>query len=144
MITTTVKTSLNAPAKEVWSIIGAVGGVDRWSPVITSCELRNSTEGGLQRICGSEQGTLKEKILTLDNENRILSYAITEQPFLPITDLVSTIHISAEGEGTLLTTKVEYNLKADADGPQVEEMLHQIYGMSYQGIEVLLANPVTV
>ena len=144
MITTTVKTSLNAPAKAVWSIIGAVGGVDRWSPVITSCELRNSTEGGLQRICGSEQGTLKEKILTLDNENRILSYAITEQPFLPITDLVSTIHISAEGEGTLLTTKVEYNLKANADGPQVEEMLHQIYGMSYQGIEVLLANPVTV
>ena len=138
MITTTVKTSLNASAEEVWAIIGGVGGVDQWSPVITTCELRNSKEGGLQRICGSEQGTLTEKILKLDNENRILSYAITEQPFLPINDLVSTIQVSAEGEGTLLTTTVTYTLGTGASASQVEEMLHQIYGMSYQGIEVLL------
>ena len=144
MITTTVKTSLNASTEEVWGIIGAVGGVDQWSPVITSCELRNSPEGGLQRICGSDQGSLTEKILKLDNENRILSYAITEQPFLPINDLVSTIEVSADGEGSLLTTKVEYSLGEGADAQQVEEMLHQIYGMSYQGIEVLLAKPQVV
>ena len=36
MQTLKIITTINAPIEKVWSIIGAVGGVDKWSPIINS------------------------------------------------------------------------------------------------------------
>ena len=139
MKTTVVKTKLDAPIQEVWKVIGAVGGVDTWSPVITSCEVRSSKDGGLERICSSDEGTLKERILKLDNSSMTLSYTIYEQPFLPVTELVSTIELSESDSKTVITTTSEYNLNEGADEDEVAATISQIYGMSYQGIENLIS-----
>ncbi len=136
---TVVKTTLDLPVDAVWNVIGAVGGVDTWSPVITSCEIRSSPGGGLERICGSDQGTLKEKILKMDHEQRILSYSIYEQPFLPVTDLVSTIEVTGNAESTLITTTSVYELNKGAEASEVEAVLQQIYNGSYMGIREVVS-----
>lgn len=138
MSTTIVKTTIKAPIEKVWNIIGAVGGVDTWSPVINSCEIKSSENGGLERICGSEQGILKEKILKLDSENKVLAYLIYEQPFLPVEDLVCTVKLTGDEVNTHIVTTSEYQLKANANAEEVEGTLHHIYTGNYMGIEEII------
>lgn len=131
-------TKINAPAAKVWSIIGAVGGVDQWSPLINTCTLSSSSDGGLQRTCTSEKGDLKEQILLLDNKNRVLSYAIVEQQFFPIDDLQTTIKVNAENENTVISTEVTYSLRDDALAAEIEAGLKEVYALSYGGIQHLV------
>lgn len=135
---TIVKTTLAAPSEAVWKVLSAVGGVDQWSPVINTCRIESSVDRGLQRICGSDQGELREKILKLDHEDRILRYAITEQPFLPVRDLVTTVVVTNQEGKASVSTTVTYRLNEGASAEEVEAAMTRIYTDSYQGIEALV------
>ncbi len=134
-----VKKILNADLATVWGIIGAVGGVDQWASMITSCRLEAKAGEGLKRICGSEQGQLIEHILKLDNEKKVLQYAITQQPFLPVANIVSTIELRANGNATVVTTTVEYLPNKGVGVEEMEAAFNQIYAASYAGIEDLVS-----
>lgn len=131
-------TTINTPVEKVWSIIGAVGGVDQWSPIINTCTLSSSADGGLQRTCTSENGVLKERILVLNHEERKLTYAIMEQQFFPIDDLQTAITVSEIQGSTQILTEVTYSLRADAPAAEIEAGIRDVYTMSYAGIEQLI------
>ncbi len=135
-------TSLNAPVNKVWGVIGAVGGVDTWSPIINTCTLSSSADGGLQRTCSSDNGVLKEQILLLDHQERKLTYAITEQQFFPIDDLLTAITVSENEGRTQILTEVTYSLKEGAPAEEIEAGIKGVYAMSYAGIEQLLSQTV--
>jgi|GEM_PF-1772359 len=135
-------TKINAPVEKVWSIIGAVGGVDKWSPIINTCTLSSSADGGLQRTCSSDNGDLKERILLLNHDERKLTYAITEQKFFPIDDLLTAITVSANQDNTQILTEVTYTLQEGASAAEIETGIKQVYAMSYAGIEKLILQTV--
>jgi len=134
--------AINAPVEKVWSVIGAVGGVDQWSPIINTCTLSSSADGGLQRTCTSDNGVLKERILLLNHEERKLIYAITEQQFFPIDDLKTSITVSESQGNTQILTEVSYVLHEGAPAPEIEAGIREVYAMSYSGIEQLLSQTV--
>ncbi|MEL7251606.1 MAG: SRPBCC family protein [Bacteroidota bacterium] len=137
-----IVTSINAPVAEVWGIIGAVGGVDKWSPIINTCTLSSSADGGLQRTCSSDKGDLKERILVLNHDERKLTYAITEQQFFPIDDLVTAITVSENEGSTQILTEITYSLREGAPTAQIESGIKEVYAMSYTGIEQLISQTV--
>ena len=142
MRTLEIITKINAPVEEVWSIIGAVGGVDKWSPIINTCTLSSSADGGLQRTCSSDNGDLKERILLLDHEERKLAYAITEQQFFPIDDLLTAITVSEQQGHTQILTEVSYTLRKGAPAEEIATGIQGVYAMSYAGIEQLISQTV--
>lgn len=129
---------VEAPVEKVWSIIGAVGGVDKWSPIINTCTLSSSADGGLQRTCISDNGVLKERILLLNHEERKLNYAITEQQFFPIDDLMTAITVSETQGNSQILTEVSYTLREGAPASAIEAGIRDVYAMSYAGIEQLI------
>ena len=131
-------TKIKAPVEKVWSIIGAVGGVDKWSPIINTCTLSSSSDGGLQRTCSSDNGVLKERILLLNHEERKLTYAITEQQFFPIDDLLTSIIVSEIQGNTQILTEVTYSLREGAPAAEIEAGIREVYALSYTGIEQLI------
>ncbi|MEM6723460.1 MAG: SRPBCC family protein [Bacteroidota bacterium] len=131
-------TTIDAPVEKVWSIIGAVGGVDQWSPIINTCTLSSSADGGLQRTCTSDNGVLKERILLLNHEERKLSYAITDQQFFPIDDLITTITVSDLLGNTQILTEVTYTLREGVPAAEIEAGIREVYAMSYTGIGQLI------
>ena len=131
-------TEINAPVEEVWGIIGAVGGVDKWSPIINTCTLSSSADGGLQRTCSSDNGDLTERILLLNHTERKLTYAITEQQFFPIDELITSITVSDNQGTTQIVTEVSYVLREGAPVAEIEAGLQEVYGISYAGIEQLI------
>lgn len=137
-----ITTTINAPVEKVWSIIGAVGGVDTWSPIINTCTLSSSADGGLERTCTSDKGDLKERILLLNHDERKLTYAITEQAFFPIDDLQTAITVSEHEGQTQILTEVTYTLREGAPAEAIEAGIKEVYGMSYTGIEQLILTTV--
>ncbi len=131
-------TKINAPVEKVWNIIGAVGGVDKWSPIINTCTLSSSADGGLQRTCTSDNGELKEQILLLNHNERKLTYAITEQQFFPVDNLQTAITVSGNQGETQILTEVTYTLQQSALAEQIEKGLNEVYAISYAGIEQLI------
>ncbi|SFO05836.1 Polyketide cyclase / dehydrase and lipid transport [Algoriphagus ornithinivorans] len=135
---TIVTVTLPIPMDKAWEVIGAVGGVDTWSPIIKSCRIESTREGGLKRYCSAEQGELIEKILLLDHQNHVLSYAITEQPILPVSSLVSSIEVSGDDFQAVIKTTSTFEVNDGANPVEIKSMIEQIYTGSYAGIAALV------
>lgn len=89
--------TLNASAESVWKIIGPGTGVDKWFPMIKSCEMHGSGEGAT-RTCAMETGRLVERIETSDDQNMVFQYSFLEQP-MPVSSLIGTWHVTPRSDG---------------------------------------------
>ncbi|MEM0995398.1 MAG: SRPBCC family protein, partial [Bacteroidota bacterium] len=71
-----VKTShlIHASSEKVWEHIKTGEGIDKWLPVITTCQLEGEGEGA-KRICTTAQGNMLETILEVDAEQRVFKYS---------------------------------------------------------------------
>lgn len=86
---TGIKVKIAAPAGRLWDVIASIGGVDQWSPVITSCRVEGSGAGA-KRFCTMSDGTkLKEVVDEIDNSAMRFSYSITQG--LPVEDYQGTL-----------------------------------------------------
>ena len=92
----------------VWGVIGAVGGVDKWfSSMIESCKVE-----GDKRFCVTTDGIpLNEHVIHVDHEQREFKFAIPEQTFLPVTNIVEVMNVSEGSNGNSI---VEWSATFDA------------------------------
>ena len=95
-----VSFEVNGSPDEIWDIIGAVGGVDKWfGPIITSCRLE-----GNKRICGTADGEFEEDILSVDHANKVFIYGIPQQHLLPIENIEGQMQVGLAPNGNALVT----------------------------------------
>lgn len=133
-----IKTShqLSSSVDKVWECIKDGTGVDKWLPVITDCQL-NGDGAGAKRICTLEQGRMLETILKIDHENRIFQYAIDEQPLLPIENIIGTMQVKENGEGSVLTWDLSFNLENANLLSTVTQAIEGLYAAGANGLEEL-------
>lgn len=128
----TIKTfhELKANPEKVWKTISKASGVNDWLPIITSCKL-----DGDRRICSTEQGDLKETILEIDDKNKTFTYAIDEQPLLPIQNVVATMKVISKNEYTELSWNMDFDIEDESQLPIVEEAVRGLYSAGAEGLE---------
>lgn len=102
---------VDASADAAWSLLREVGTLDQWMPMIEACEWDGESRtltlaGGL--------GTLVEKVLSVDDDTRTLTYTITEGPFVADHHLATWI-VVPDGEGCTVTWTVEAEPQETAD-----------------------------
>lgn len=105
-----------ADVTKVWEAVRDFNGLPAWHPAIESSEIEPGPAAGeagaVRKLTLADGGTVREKLLALDDVNRSYTYEIVEGPF-PVRRYVSTVRvapITATGESF-----VEWWCDYDAD-----------------------------
>jgi hypothetical protein len=133
MKTSSVKVSkkISAPANAVWQTISAIGGVDKWLSLITTCSVEG-TGAGAKRICTTADGaTLYERIEAIDQENKIFRYAIPAPP-MPIKNLLGTMQVIAGNNGH--ETQVDWSATFEVEEAHEAAMIAMLEGIYSEGM----------
>lgn len=126
-----MKTDLNVAPDEVWKLIGGFNTLPDWHPAIEKSELEE--EGSVRRLSLAGGGTIVEKLVRLDDKERVYSYSIIDSP-LPVANYVATISVKDNGEGN---TTVEWSSEFEAEGAAENEAMDVIAGIYQAGFDNL-------
>jgi len=126
-----MKIDLNVAPDEVWKLIGGFNTLPDWHPAIEKSELEE--EGSMRRLSLVGGGTVVEKLLKLDDKERVYSYSIIDSP-LPVANYVATIRVKDDGEGN---TTVEWSSEFVAEGAAENEAMDVIAGIYQTGFDNL-------
>jgi hypothetical protein len=89
-------TVIDAEADRVWQVLRRFGDIDTWFPAVTKStiegDLPQTTVGAIRAMELSDGSTLRERLLSLDDLNRTLSYGF-EKSTLPYDDFVLTVQL---------------------------------------------------
>lgn len=120
-----VSMTIGAPSEKVWNLIAAVGGVDKWAPMISACRVEGSGAGA-RRYCTMADGAkLKEVIDEVDNTAMRFKYRITDG--LPVHGFEGTVQVKTVGG---MRTEVIWYGASEADNEHAEgfrQMLREVY-----------------
>jgi len=94
-----VSEPVNAPADQVWALLGDFGGGPaKWGgPMIESVRVEGSGVGAVRTIGLPGGGTIQERCEGYDAAGRALTYAIIGASPIPIRDYLSTCRVVATG-----------------------------------------------
>jgi hypothetical protein len=126
-----MKTDLNVAADEVWKLIGGFNTLPDWHPAIEKSELEE--EGNMRRLSLAGGGTVVEKLVKLDDNERVYTYSIIDSP-LPVKNYEATIRVKDDGEGH---TTVEWSSEFEAEGAAENEAIDIIAGIYQTGFDNL-------
>ena len=126
-----MKTGLNVAPDEVWKLIGGFNALPDWHPAIEKSELEE--EGSMRRLSLVGGGTIVEKLVKLDDKERVYSYSIIDSP-LPVTNYEATIRVKDDGEGN---TTLEWSSEFEAEGAAENEAMDVIAGIYQAGFDNL-------
>ena len=126
-----MKTDLNVAPDDVWKLIGGFNTLPDWHPAIEKSELED--EGSMRRLSLAGGGTVVEKLVKLDDKERVYTYSIIDSP-LPVTNYEATIRVKDDGEGN---TTVEWSSEFEAEGTAENEAMDVIAGIYQAGFDNL-------
>lgn len=119
-----VTTMLNAPAAEVWGLVGRWNALHEWHPAVVKSEL--SDEGRVRRLTLAGGGIIEERLEVADEGRRTLTYALIAGP-LPVANYQATITVKDEASDA---ASIEWSSDFDASGAteaEAREVIRQIY-----------------
>jgi NADPH2:quinone reductase len=95
-------TVIDAPVGDVWRVLRDFNGHDRWHPIIAASAIEGGQPvdmvGAVRRFRLSDGGELREQLLSLSDEKRMLTYCLLEAP-LPLMGYVATIRLKPVTDG---------------------------------------------
>lgn len=135
MKTVVITKTLNANASKVWQIVAQATGLEKWLPMIKSCELRGAGEGAT-RICTMELGRLEERIETIDERSMLFQYTILEPHMLPASKLLGTFHVTPRADGKCDVLWL-LNFEPNDEGvvPEIRKNVLGMYEVGLAGLE---------
>lgn len=119
---------IQAPAEEVWQLIGNTGGISTWVPALSGSEV---SDDGHVRSCTMQDGTkFYEDILKQDDAAREYEYAVRDG-VMPMTGFRGNIKVDGNGA----SSKVVWKAKFTAAGISEDEAVEMIGGIYDQGLQ---------
>jgi carbon monoxide dehydrogenase subunit G len=100
MASDTTETTIASDPAAVWAIVREFGGLDQWMPGIESCTLE-----GDDRLLGLMGITIRERLMSRDDDKRSITYSIVESP-LNLEHHEATITVNDAAEGSHVTYEV--------------------------------------
>ena len=123
-----------ASADALWELVRDFGGIQRWNPTLSSCELDKPGIGGVRTITMGEV-TVRERLEKLDEGAKTLSYSIVEAP-LPVRDYLATIEVAEAGPSR---SRIVWRSTFEPGGMPDEQLTQLFDGVYRQAIDGLRA-----
>jgi uncharacterized membrane protein len=124
MATGTASIDIDAPAEQVWAVVGDFGGIGSWMPGIESCRVE-----GEDRIISMMGMTITEHLVARDDTGRSLTYAIADGA--PVESHQAVITVAPANDASHVTWEVEAT---------PDEMADLMVGLYQQALEALKAH----
>ena len=131
-----VQQKINATPEQVWQTISSFENPERYIPIVTSSSITRN-EDSAQRTCtvqlGDQQGTIVEKIESLDDKNKVLEFSVAQAP-PPFKGLRSRYEILELEDG-----KTQVNISTNLENGQGKSagMIEGIFQMVADGLKKL-------
>ena len=134
MASVSVTRTIAVAPDAAWSEIRSVGGLERWVPIVQTCEVEGSGVGAVRK-CGLGDGAFVfEKVEAIDEAQRVFSYSITESP-LPLVDYVGRMQVSPGADGgSEITWSCEFGCDAAAEA-EMTTMLEGAFADGLAGLQ---------
>jgi carbon monoxide dehydrogenase subunit G len=94
--------SIDKNPDDVWKLVREFGGLQTWMPGVESCVV----DGDIRTI-GLMGIEIQEKLRSLDDTARTISYSVVESPMGNLESHLATITVTPEGGGSHVTWAVE-------------------------------------
>jgi len=121
---------LNVSADQVWKLIGGFNALPDWHPAVEKSELEEA--GQVRKLSLLGGGTIVERLESVDDNERIYSYAIESGP-LPVSGYKSTIRVHEE-DGKAM---VEWSSEFTPAGASENDAVTAIQGVYQAGLDNL-------
>ena len=117
------KTTIHAPAAAIWQVIGDFGAACQYLAQVIECAVEGEGVGARRTLTSADNSTVVERLETLDEAARRLSYALlTDTPF---RDCLTTMLVHDLGQGQ---AEVEWSATFEADGLPADEARDMLEG----------------
>ena len=132
---------VNAPASEVWALVGAFGNLEKFDPSVVASPL---DEGGVQRRLQIEDsGQIVERLLEFDHAGRVYRYTIVEiiDVPIPIVNYLATIRVDEgePGKTCIFEMSATFDPAPGQTVEAVEELMAADFGAALGGLQKLYA-----
>ena len=136
--TLTRSVDVNSSAAAVWSSIGAWCAIKDWLPPVGMCIEDGKTPPTRTLVTKDGKAAFVETQTARSDAEHRYSYAFKSSP-LPVTDYVSTIKVSAKGDGTSTVTWIGTYTPARGKEKDASEALSGIYETGLASIRAKFA-----
>lgn len=137
MLEVSVKTVIDVPAENVWSIIRDFGSIGKYVSAVENCTVDGEGIGAKRMLELKDGGEIIEKLEKVDDRNKVLTYKIVSGP-LPVDNYVSEMKVN---ELTPHQSEITWSSSFVAKGAsdeEAKETIEGIYNMGFEGIKKIL------
>jgi len=138
MASVSMKTEIAAPADAVWDAIRDFNGLPKFVAAIATSTMEGTGVGAVRTLTFGDGGQVVERLESLDEPARTLSYSIVESP-LPLTDYLSTMAVRDLGGGRCELAWSSTFEPAGAPEAEVRQIVEGVYTGGFEGLKALLA-----
>jgi hypothetical protein len=137
MTSVSITRTISVEPDAAWTEIRSVGGLERWVPIVQTCEVDGRGVGAVRK-CGLGEGAFVfERVESIDEAARIFTYSITESP-LPVTDYIGRMQVAPGADGgTEIVWSCEFACDAAAEA-DMTAMLEGAFSDGLAGLETEL------
>jgi len=128
--------TIGVPADRVWKTVRAFSGLERYFTMFAGSTTEGSGVGATRTLTLPEGGRFLERLESLDDASRTLTYAALESP-LPIENYLGTVTVEDAGGGRARVTWSARFDVAPAQESAMVEMLSGAYASGIDGLEAL-------
>ena len=109
-----VETRVDAPRERVWDIIADLGAISTWHPALADSRYTSEAKEGLEasRRCDFPDGGFVNESVIEWKPGEAFTLEISGGT-VPFASAKGTMSVSEDGDGTIVTLSLDYELKSD-------------------------------
>jgi hypothetical protein len=134
MAEVTVSGTINADADQVWSLVGNFSELDKFVEAVADCTTEGKGIGAVRTLTLADGGEVKEKLESLDADNKVLTYSIVKSP-MPIQNYNGTMQVDELEDGRSEFTWSSTFNAAEGTEQEMKEALEDLYKLGVQGLQ---------
>lgn len=121
------------PTDKAWQAIAQIGGLDRWFPVITSCQVTGCDVGATRLMSLTSGEEIIDRIESIDHQTRRFHYNRIKSPF-PVNRYLGTVDVCKIGPDS---SEISWTVEIDVGKDQRDDLIGFIKQALSDGIDGL-------
>jgi hypothetical protein len=136
MASVNMKTTINAPASDVWQTVSDFNGLGKFVAAVADSSVDGSGVGSKRTLTLQDGATLIEQLESLDEGSRSLKYSIVSGP-LPVDNYLSTVEVNEVGPNQCEVCWSSTFEPKGASEQEAQEAIQGVYSMGFDGLKKL-------
>ena len=126
-------TEIQVPADQLWSLIGGFNALPDWHPAVQKSELTEDN-GKVRRLTLVGGGEIIEKLISVDDKERVYSYEILNSP-LPVMNYKATIKVRENEDGSASVVEWSSDFTAPSGEAEAVKTIQGIYTAGFDNLK---------